>query len=142
MALVVILVLGSGCAGLIIRPDDSAGSKVGKFTARFFLGAGTVLLSERIMIGVKSRDYERRVNLLLRDNIGIMSVDDAISYWGPPSSKYIGDEMYSVKWFGEGAITQRGYFKRNSWRSTTYRWRSTPTEAGGKSTSPLIRQQI
>jgi hypothetical protein len=50
-----------------------------------------------------------------------MSVDDAISFWGPPSSKYIGDEMYSVKWFGEGAIEQIGYFNRNAWRSTTSR---------------------
>jgi hypothetical protein len=50
-----------------------------------------------------------------------MSGDDAISFWGPPSSKYIGEEVYSVKWFGEGAIEQSGYFKRNQWRSTTSR---------------------
>jgi hypothetical protein len=61
MALLVPLLFGSGCAGLIIRPDDSTGSKIGKFTARFLLGVSTGILSERIMVGVKSRDDERRV---------------------------------------------------------------------------------
>ena len=56
VATILCLLFISGCGGLIINKEDSAGAKIAKFTTRTVLGVGTLGMSE---LGVANAKAER-----------------------------------------------------------------------------------
>lgn len=102
---IVLLLTTLGCAGLIIRDSDSPGAKVGKFTTRLTLGITTLGMSELVMADAKREDAEKRrlqeFYAFLNSNVGKMTLDDAVVRWGPPLSRYEGDELVVAEWNSE-----------------------------------------
>jgi len=58
IATILCLLFISGCGGLIINREDSAGAKIAKFTTRTVLGVGTLGMSE---LGVANAKAERNL---------------------------------------------------------------------------------
>ena len=59
VAIILCLLFISGCGGLIINKEDSAGAKIAKFTTRTVLGVGTLGISEVRLANVKAnRDLQ------------------------------------------------------------------------------------
>jgi len=58
VATILCLLFISGCGGLIINREDSAGAKIAKFTTRTVLGVGTLGMSE---LGVANAKAERNL---------------------------------------------------------------------------------
>ncbi len=56
VATIICLLIITGCGGLIINREDSAGAKIAKFTPRTVLGVGTLGMSE---LGVANAKAER-----------------------------------------------------------------------------------
>lgn len=103
--LVLVLFAIPGCAGLIIRDSDSPGAKAGKFATRLTLGVTTLGMSEIAMAGAKREDAEKQrleaFQSFLNANVGSMTLDDAVVRWGPPVSRYEGDELVVAEWNSE-----------------------------------------
>ncbi len=92
----VVLVTGclllQGCAGLIIRDQDSAGVIAGKVAARVLAWVGTLTLSEVAIGTIKEREkleasqqqaYQSRQNWL-DGQVGRLTYSEALVKWGPP----------------------------------------------------------
>lgn len=84
--------LFQGCAGLIIRDQDSTGVVVGKVAARVLAWVGTLTLSEVAIGTIKEREkleasqqqaYQNRQNWL-DGQVGQLTYSEALVKWGPP----------------------------------------------------------
>ena len=58
VATIICLLIITGCGGLIINREDSAGAKIAKFTTRAVLGGGTLGMSELVINAKADRDLQ------------------------------------------------------------------------------------
>jgi hypothetical protein len=106
-ALALLAATSGGCAGLIVRDSAPAGAKAAKIGTRVGLAAVSLGISEGVMGKVKRRDAQRELHDALRAAVGIMTIDEAVSTWGPPSGQFDGDEVAVFEWRSEafGAVS-------------------------------------
>lgn len=67
VVLLVLSLIGTGCASLIIRPEDTIGVKTVNFITRVVLWAGTLGISEWVMWKVKHEEYLTDLWILATD---------------------------------------------------------------------------
>ena len=96
--LAVCLVSLTGCAALIVEPENSIPKKAGKITARSILGLTTFGISELAMDDVKEHRRLEEFYASLNQSVGHMSYDDALARWGPPVSSAEGVNIVVATW--------------------------------------------
>lgn len=100
------LLLLQGCAGLIIREQDSAGMIAGKVTARIVAGVGTLGMSEVSLATIKQREEweaSRQQAQLSQRNyfdslVGRLTYSEALQKWGPPAQSQAHGAMLVAVW--------------------------------------------
>lgn len=100
------LLLLQGCAGLIIREQDSAGMIAGKVTARIVAGVGTLGMSEVSLATIKQREEweaSRQQAQLNQRNyfdslVGRLTYSEALMKWGPPAQSQTHGRMIVAVW--------------------------------------------
>ena len=92
MILVTLALVGlTGCAGLVIKPEDTWGNTTAKVGARTLLWPLTLGASEGVMSGTK-------LELGLRAQVGKATYDDVIQQLGPPVSVASGVGVTVADW--------------------------------------------
>jgi len=95
-----------GCAGLILRDQDSVGMKTAKVVARVLFAVPTFLMSE-VGIGTIEQREEREASqqqaqLSQRNHfdglVGRLSYSDALVRWGPPAQSQAHGGMIIAVW--------------------------------------------
>ncbi len=106
----VVLVAGcmllQGCAGLIIREQDSAAEKTAKITGRVLLAVPTFLMSEVGIGTIKQREEfeaSRQQAQLNQRNwldglVGRLTYSEALVRWGPPAQSQTHGAMIIAVW--------------------------------------------
>jgi len=94
--------LTAGCSDLIIRDADDGGTVAGKVTARVVLGLATIGISE-VEIASLTKKEERQANERkavekFNQAIGVLTFDEALQLFGPPSSVANGKDVTVAVW--------------------------------------------
>lgn len=91
-----------GCASMILRDSDSAGTRAGKVLGRTLLGVSTLGISEVAISEAKAEEAEKKrlsdFYAFLDGSVGRMTQDEAVMRWGPPQSTYQGDRISISEW--------------------------------------------
>ncbi len=100
------LLLLQGCAGLILRENDSVGMKTAKVVARILAWPVTLTLSEVEIAIIKQREElkasQQRAQLSQRNEfdglIGRLNYSEALVRWGPPAQTQTHGRMIIAVW--------------------------------------------
>ena len=95
-----------GCAGLILREHDSAGTKTAKVVGRVLLAIPTFLMSEVGIGTIEQREEletgQQKAQLSQRNHfiglIGRLTYSEALAGWGPPAQSQAHGGMIVAVW--------------------------------------------
>ncbi len=106
IGLLIGVLLLQGCEGLIIREQDSAGTKTAKVAGRVLLAVPTFLMSEVGIGTIKQREEldnnQRQTQVSQRNHfdglVGRLTYSQALMRWGPPAQSQEHGGMIVAVW--------------------------------------------
>jgi len=109
MGLITTALLMGGCAGLVLKKDDTLGEKTGKVTGRVVLGFYTLGISEIFMLRHSEEyDFDQNVKSWIGKN-----PDELIRAWGvPTSTAALSDGGKVIQYLNSGTSFVPGYYNQ------------------------------